>query len=247
MKWSIEPSDGVTNNGNGSFTFPEDSSITQYTVICDNEAGCTATTIYNIPQDCDGKPPTPPTPPGPEPDDPTCCEVIVDGHEGTKESAKPETGYSWSDSSYITSNGRFRVIIYDANSGALKESGDSTSNTGTVKGVTVSITRQGASFWNHSKCVGANLLYRAGKNDDPKCSGHGCSWSCYNSNAHTCDEACYFDTTPYNFNDPNLGIVKYSVGRNTSGYKRRIEIYWYPQGQSYDKCPSRVNKIIQDA
>lgn len=62
MRWSIEPNNGVTNHGNGRFTFPQNSSVTQYTITCDNEAGCTATTIYNLPEDCGGTPPTPPQP-----------------------------------------------------------------------------------------------------------------------------------------------------------------------------------------
>jgi hypothetical protein len=68
MKWSIEPSDGVTNNGDGSFTFPKNASITQYTVICDNEAGCTAKTIYNLPVDCGGKP---------DPPQPGICDYFI--------------------------------------------------------------------------------------------------------------------------------------------------------------------------
>lgn len=79
MIWTIEPSDGVTNLGNGSFTFPENASITQYTITCDNEAGCTATTIYNLPQDC-GDTPTPPTPPGPQPD-PECIRGTDNGND----------------------------------------------------------------------------------------------------------------------------------------------------------------------
>ena len=67
MVWSIEPNDGVINNGDGSFTFPQNASITQYTITCDNGAGCTASTIYSIPQDCGGDPPPSPEPPGPGP------------------------------------------------------------------------------------------------------------------------------------------------------------------------------------
>ncbi len=67
MIWSIEPSDDVINNNDGSFKFPENASITQYTITCDNEAGCTASTIYNLPQGCGGEPPPSPEPPGPGP------------------------------------------------------------------------------------------------------------------------------------------------------------------------------------
>ena len=84
MIWSIEPSDDVINNNDGSFKFPENASITQYTITCDNEAGCTASTIYSIPQGCGGEPPPAPDPPEPGPGPSPCTDFAVAGEAFVK-------------------------------------------------------------------------------------------------------------------------------------------------------------------
>jgi len=52
--WTITPSEGVTNNNNGTFVFDANTSFTPsvYTIDYTDDSGCTGTTTYTIP----GKP-----------------------------------------------------------------------------------------------------------------------------------------------------------------------------------------------
>lgn len=50
--WTITPSEGVTNNNNGTFVFPKNTGCTDivYTIDYTDASGCTGTTTYTIPK-----------------------------------------------------------------------------------------------------------------------------------------------------------------------------------------------------
>lgn len=54
-KWDINPSDGVTNNNNGTFIFPANTADTEikYTIKYTSDTNCTASTTISMPKKCE--------------------------------------------------------------------------------------------------------------------------------------------------------------------------------------------------
>lgn len=267
MKWSIEPSDGVTNHGDGSFTFPENASITQYTVICDNEAGCTAKTIYNLLEDCGGKPPVPPEPE-------ICSYFIVDSGKMLDVEA---SGGSVCDSAWIAAEGKPMFIINGVPSdrcdwieinqyiwGKDDKSKmcswyDAYPSVAQRLMVLAKIDEAASSPVSTDECEWSrsdtDLCIQApsDKKTDPYFVDKGIIRSCEDpTNPGHAQAGCpsisvYPQAVQQAINNEGdyaykLGAIEYVVAENTSGKKRECIIEWYVDDV---KCKSKQFRIVQ--
>ena len=189
-----------------------------------------------------------------------CSYIIVDGTKKYNET-------TWTDSSRITTEGRFTAEVYDGiPSGIINNADDlhseaklnqamsaatrtwmlpySSSRTGTISNggvtLTVGINFQDDSHWQHNPCQAAELQWQAGLISKPECIGHHCRWDCWNG-SDPCDDICRDQT--YITGDTNLGEANYTITSTGASAGRLIIIYWYPSGgeDTYKMCPSKRN------